>query len=344
MIVDDSALMRKLLVDIFAEEKEFEVCVACNSDDALAALHQFQPHVISLDINMPGKNGLECLSRIMIERPTPVVMFSALTESGTVATLEAMALGAVDYMPKPEGAISLHLEQIARMLVWKVRVAAQAKIRKSLGLTQRLREQNLNLVLPRPRNRHSRGVVIIGVSTGGPRTLEEILPQLPADFPWPVIVAQHMPANFTSALTKRMAPLCQLEVVEVMQPVLLERGHIYIARGETDAKLINRKNGIMVLPVPVNSDYSWHPNTDILVESAMKVFAPEQIIGVLLTGMGDDGAAAMTLLHAAGGRTIAEAKETAVIFGMPQALIQKGGAEVVLRSDEIAGRLELWLR
>jgi two-component system chemotaxis response regulator CheB len=344
MIVDDSALMRKLLLDIFGEKKEFEVRVARNSNEALIALHQFQPDVISLDINMPGKNGLECLSRIMIERPTPVVMFSSLTERGAAATLEALALGAVDYMLKPEGAISVHLELVAETLVEKIRLAAQAKMRRSSGLTQRLREQNFGSILPLPRQKHTHGIVIIGVSTGGPRTLEDILPQLPATFPWPVVIAQHMPANFTSALAKRMDPLCELNVVEVVQPLPLERGNIYIAKGETDVVLVNRKSGVMVLPAPVNLGYSWHPSTDVLVESAMKLFKPQQIIGVLLTGMGDDGAAAMNRLHGAGGHTVAESKESAVIFGMPRVLIEMGGAEAVLRSDEIAAQLERWLQ
>ena len=350
LIVDDSALMRKLLVNIFSQFDDFELETARDGLEALAALHRFQPDVISLDINMPGKNGLECLERIMIERPTPVVMFSSLTAVGATTTLEAMALGAVDHMAKPDGATSLNLDSIAADLVPKIRVAAGAKVRRSLGLSQRLREQNTGLGQQKPavttagKVTEECGVVLIGVSTGGPRTLEEILPELPAHFPWPVVVAQHMPASFTYALAKRMDSLCRLAVVEVTRPLKLEAGHVYIAKGDADTVLSRRPQGVMVMPVPSHQDYLWHPSVDLLVKSAQSVYPAESIIGVLLTGMGRDGASEMTRLRNQGGHTIAESEVSTIVNGMPRELIENGGAEVVLPVEEIAPQLIRWLQ
>lgn len=348
LIVDDSALMRKLLSDIFSREAGFEVQTSRDGIDAMQQLHRFQPHVVSLDINLPGQDGLECLSRIMVERPTPVVMFSALTEKGAASSAEAMALGAVDFMAKPAGAVSLSMDKVSDELVRKIRGAAHAKVRRTRGLAQRVREQNQSDSAPAiaPRRVEAApqfGVVLLGVSTGGPRTLEEVLPRLPRNFPWPVIVAQHMPASFTSALAKRMDGLCLLPVVEVVRPMLLEPGHIYVAMGDSDIVLGRRTQGVMVMPAPPSDEYLWHPSVDALVKSAHRIFPAQRIIGVLLTGMGYDGAAEMTLLRKSGAHTIAESEESAVVFGMPFELIRREGAELVLPVEQIAQQLIQWL-
>ena len=347
LIVDDSALIRKLLREIFTRERGFEVQTARDGIEALKQLHQFQPHVVSLDVNLPGQDGLECLSRIMVERPSPVVMFSALTEEGASASAEAMALGAVDFMAKPSGAISLNMEKVSQVLLEKIRGAAQAKVRRSRGLAQRVREQNQGEHEPLPTVRadiaEDFGVVLVGVSTGGPRTLEELLPRLPATFAWSVIVAQHMPATFTSALAKRMQGLCALPVLEVVRPMPLQAGHIYIAMGDSDIVLSRRSQGVMVMPSPANEDYLWHPSVDGLVKSAQRVFPAQRLIGVLLTGMGYDGAAEMTQMRKNGAHTIAESEASAVVFGMPLELIQRKGAELVLPAERIAQQLMQWI-
>ncbi len=348
LIVDDSALMRKLLTEIFTREPGFEVQTSRDGIDALRQLHDFQPHVVSLDINLPGQDGLECLNRIMVERPTPVVMFSALTEKGSSSSAEAMALGAVDFMAKPRGAVSLSMAKVSAELIGKIRGAAQAKVRRTRGLAQRLREHNRPesqaLARMQPAVVESPGVVIIGVSTGGPRTLEEVLPRLPANFPWPVIVAQHMPANFTSALAKRMDNLCALPVIEVVRTMPLQAGHIYIAMGDKDIALSRRAQGVVVTPVPPSQDYLWHPSVAGLVKSAAHIYSAQCVIGVLLTGMGYDGAEEMAQLRKSGAHTIAESEESAVVFGMPLELIRRDGAEMVLPVERIAHQLVQWLR
>ncbi|EGJ11703.1 response regulator receiver modulated CheB methylesterase, partial [Rubrivivax benzoatilyticus JA2 = ATCC BAA-35] len=188
------------------------------------------------------------------------------------------------------------------------------------------------------------GLVIVGVSTGGPRTLEDILPTLPADFPWPVLVAQHMPENFTGTFARRMDSLCRLQVRECGATMPIERGHVYIGRGGADMVVCERLGRLAVQPRPESPAHPWHPSVDVLVDSAMKLVPAERLVGVQLTGMGDDGARAMTRLKQQGGRTVAESEETAVVFGMPAELIAQGGASLVLPAPEIGRQLLLWAR
>jgi two-component system chemotaxis response regulator CheB len=318
-------------------------------------------------------DGLTALSLMMATRPTPVVMVSSLTEEGALATFEALALGAVDFITKPGGTISLSIDEIERQLITKVRSALKSRPR--LGGAARTatavpasaplppaRASNSSLrkvtppapsshaTLPHRASQATRtagvsglNLVLIGVSTGGPRTLEDVLPPLPADFPAAVVVAQHMPPNFTDAFAKRMDRMCAMRVREVNAPLPLEHGQIYVGKGGTDIILMERLGRLVVAPKPETPGHPWHPSADVLVDSAMRHLPPEQLTGVLLTGMGNDGATAMSQLKRHGGRTIAEAESTAVVFGMPQELIQKDGATVVLPSHEIARQLIGWL-
>ncbi|WP_191061849.1 CheB methylesterase domain-containing protein, partial [Geminicoccus harenae] len=183
------------------------------------------------------------------------------------------------------------------------------------------------------------GAVVVGCSTGGPPALDALLAPLPADFPWPILVAQHMPASFTGPLARRLDKLCALTVREVTHPVPLAPGHVYIARGEADLIVGRRPAGLMALPAPAQAEHRWHPSTDRLVTSAMEPVGARRLVGILMTGMGNDGAAAMTVLRQAGGRTIAEAEETAVVWGMPGELVRNGGAEFVVPLDGIAACL-----
>src|SRR6476660_6861410 len=214
--------MRKLLEGIFRAEGDFDIRLARNGAEALELVRSFDPAVVTLDVQMPGMDGLTCLGQIMIESPRPVVMISALTEAGAEATLEAIELGAVDFIPKPSGTVSLEIDRLRPLLVEKVRGAANIRIRRTLRLTERIRHQFRDArVLPRPLRPQrasgaaiqagsSPGLVLLGTSTGGPAALDIVLPQLPAEFPWPVLVAQHMPAAFTGPFAKRLDRQCQL--------------------------------------------------------------------------------------------------------------------------------------
>ena len=360
LVVDDSALMRKLLGRVFSKDADFEVQFARNGLEALALLAAFKPDVVTLDIHMPQMDGLACLDRIMIERPCPVVMVSSLTAEGAEVTLQALRLGAIDFVAKPEGAISLHIDELTDELITKVRAASAARIRSSARLKDRVRHR-FGLDAPtiraegghvkegrqerdrrdsqEPRRASGEGLVLVGTSTGGPPALEALLTALPANFRWPIVVAQHMPATFTGALARRLDGVSALNVVEVARTLQLQPGCVYIGKGDADLAIDRRASGLVVVPVRSQADYPWHPSADRLVRSAMNHVAPAQIVGVLMTGMGSDGAEAMALLHARGGRTIAEAEETAVVWGMPGELVAAGGADWVLPLPKIAGWL-----
>jgi two-component system chemotaxis response regulator CheB len=348
LVVDDSALLRKLIGQVFSEDAQFEVRFARNGLEALSALTEFRPDVITLDVEMPGIDGLTCLDRIMVDRPTPVVMVSSLTAAGAEITLEALRMGAVDFVQKPIGAVSLHMEQWGPALRAKVEAAVGAKVRSSARLAERIRNQTRKLPTPmRPPARRpavdGEGLVLIGSSTGGPPALETVLSALPADFPLPILVAQHIPASFTGPLARRLDGVCALSVVEVARPMPMTPGTVYIGRGDADV-VVSRRVGVLTALSTEASDYPWHPSTDRMVTSAMNHLPAEQLIGVLLTGMGNDGAQAMTTMRHAGGRTIAEAEETAVVWGMPGELVKAGGAEAVEPLGQIGSRLIAMLR
>lgn len=353
LIVDDSALMRRLLGRIFREQSDFEIEFARDGAEAIEKLHAFEPDVVTLDIHMPRMDGIACLDRIMVERPCPVVMVSQRTEAGAAETMKALELGAVDFIPKPDGAVSLEIDAVAPQLVEKVRGAAAARIRPTLRLAERVRARlsaKRALVrhhLPIPSKPQSgqlvdptlRGIVLVGTSTGGPQALDALLTPLPATFPWPILVAQHMPASFTGALAQRLNKSCALNVLEVSSPTPIEPGNVYVARGDADMVLRRQRGKLIAAAAPSDPQFRWHPSVDRLVASASALVAPERLIGVLMTGMGNDGARTMAQLRKEGGFTIAEAEESAVVWGMPGELVRADGADVVTPLERIAPAL-----
>lgn len=384
LVVDDSALIRKFVKDIFAGDTSYIVEFARNGKEALALLHQFQPDAITLDVNMPEMDGLEALAKIMAERPTPVIMLSALTSRDASTSLDALAMGALDCVAKPTGIGALTPGAFAEEVKRKVQIALMSQFRLGQFGT---RQQPLSKASPTaPANLTSKvshpaksgtgslaasalsssaaflggtaktasssltalsgnppGVVLVGVSTGGPRLLEKLLPSLPGDFPWPVVVIQHMPKKFTEAFANRVDQYCDLKVQEVVNATPIAPGNIYIAHGSADAVLIKQNGRICMQAVDEDAAYYWHPSVSVMVKSAMSLFQAHQLIGVMLTGMGNDGAQEMTDLKLVGGRTIAESEESCVVFGMPRELIRRGGATVVAPADEIPTQLIRWL-
>jgi two-component system, chemotaxis family, protein-glutamate methylesterase/glutaminase len=355
LIADDSALMRKLLEGIFRGEGDFDIRLARNGTEALELVRSFDPEVVTLDVQMPGMDGLICLRQIMIESPRPVVMISALTEEGAEATLEAIDLGAIDFVAKPSGAVSLEIDRLRPIVVEKVRAAANARVRRTLRLTERIRHQFRGAgVLPRsapPKRRApARGrtsspleLVLVGTSTGGPAALDIVLPQLPSGFPLPIMVAQHMPASFTGPFARRLDRQCALSIVEVDRPMPLQPGTVYIGRGDADLIVAPRPGGPIAMSVPAQRDYPWHPSVERMVMSALEQYEATRLVGVLMTGMGRDGADAMRELRERGGRTIAEAESSAVVWGMPGELVRNGGAELVRPVEDIAAALVEWV-
>lgn len=350
LVVDDSALMRKFLGRLFEAEGGFEIETARDGVDALAKIGNFKPDVVTLDVQMPNMDGLECLDRIMVEHPCAVVMVSALTEQGADETLEALKMGAVDFVTKPEGTISLHAEEFGPFILERVRMAAGVKIRRSMRLSERVRfrsgldpvrpvVQQVNRRTAPMQNLAADMLVLAGASTGGPLALDALLSRLPEDFGWPVLVAQHMPETFTASFARRLDGLCRIPVIEVTKPMTLEGGRVYIGKGDADMLVGRRGDRLIVTPAPASPEHRWHPSVDRLVRSAMQHRPASSLMGILMTGMGDDGAAAMTALREAGGHTIAEAEETAVVWGMPGDLVRRGGAADILPLPRIADRL-----
>jgi two-component system chemotaxis response regulator CheB len=362
LIVDDSALMRKKIAELISARGSFDIEFAKNGVEAIELNQRFLPDVITLDINMPEMDGLTALSQIMLDRPVPVLMVSSLTEKGALATFEALALGAVDFIPKPDGTISLSIEKIGDELIEKLNAAIRAKISRVKGRSyKRVAEPKIGsahatpasrptaasphigkAVVPRHSNEAPDGLVLIGVSTGGPSTLEIILSNLTDDFPFPILVAQHMPVAFTKPFAQRMNSICPLHVVEVAQPTPIKKGGVYIGKGGGDMVVTTRGGNLYALPKPESSLHHWHPSVELLGCSALEHCNAEHLIGVMLTGMGNDGADAFTEIYRQGGRTIAESKESAVVFGMPKELIDCGGATIVLPAKKIAQQLCQW--
>ena len=372
LVVDDSPLMRKVLKGMLVEAG-FEVETARNGVDALDAVRRNPPQVITLDVNMPEMDGITCLAQLMIESPLPVVMVSSLTEADATITFEALELGAVDFVCKPGGTVSLDLDTVRAELVTQVRAAARARVRRAGSLRQRMRQQreDAESAAGGPRAAGDRGggrlrtsapgragspradrravggplpeLVLIGSSTGGPTALATVLTSLPRDFGAPIVVAQHIPASFTRHLAGRLDTECAIEVCELSGIETLRPGRAYIGRGDADVVIERRLGALTARSVPPSGTYRWHPSVDRLVASAIaSAVDPRRTIGVLLTGMGDDGAAELTRLRELGGRTVAESEETAVVFGMPGELVRRDGADLVLPVERIGGQLAAW--
>lgn len=357
LIVDDSALMRRHLTSIFESEGDFIIHTARNGREAVEENQAFKPDVVTLDVNMPEMDGLSALSMIMTERPVPVIMVSSITSKGALATFEALNLGAVDFIAKPGGTISLSVDDIKEQILQKVRGAAKARVRAvkkpaptSLKRVEQKAEQQPSPAITSKASNSDKPlttkdkIILIGVSTGGPRTLEEILPKLPATLNAALVIAQHMPASFTESLAARLNRTCRMHVEEISRLTSLQKGSIYIGRGNADLVLSTRKDNIIAQSRPSNTQYLWHPSVEILGQSALKACQPKKVLGIILTGMGHDGSKAFTDLKKSGATTIAEDEASCVVFGMPAELIENNGASHILPSTKIAAKIIEWVQ
>ena len=345
LIADDSALMRREIRRILESDVEIEVIAAArDGKDAVEKTRELDPDVVALDINMPVMDGLTALQHIMMESPRPVVMVSSLTQEGALTTYEALELGAVDFVGKPGGTISRDIGKVAKEIIYKVKAAAGAN-RKKLGLAKvkRRRSQATRRRKRLPRSGSASGkIVVIGQSTGGPNTIMDILPFLPEDLGAPVIIIQHMPASFTPSFAQRLDSNCALPFKEAERGDIIEPNHGYLAPGDYHMLLTPRgrgRAGALVRLSTEPSDTLHRPSVDVTMMSVLDLYGGDNIVAVLLTGMGADGAEAMAAIRRAGGRTIAESEETCVVFGMPREAIARGGAEFVLPSYMIGEKI-----
>ena len=297
-----------------------------------------------MDINMPKLDGISALQMVLAENICPVVMVSSLTQKGATTTFECLELGAFDFVGKPDGTVSANMGAVAEELIGKLRAAAK---RRNVGQLNRLRERrnwretaSAQPTIPAEReastgSERAARAVVIGISTGGPATLQDVLPQIPADIPASLFLVQHMPPGFVSSFAKRLDDNCALKVVEARSGMPVQPSVCYVAPGGMHLCLHKKMTGEVVIRTPTAPKTLFVPSVSVMMESVLKVYGRDTI-GVLMTGIGDDGADQMVAIRQAGGFTIAESQETAVVFGMPREAIERGGACVVSPSHETA--------
>ncbi len=334
LIIEDSALMRRELSAIINSDPGLKVIgVAVDGADGLRKVKELQPDVVTIDLNMPLMDGLTCLQYIMIESPRPCVIISVHAGRDKLETFEALELGAVDFVEKPSGEISRDIGTQARKIIRCVKGAAIVNFG---NLARRLK---LPSAVPRKvsttRENLPDSCVVVGVSTGGPRALIQIASELPAELGAPVLIIQHMPENFTTSFADRLNRGCELPVREAQAGEELQNNEVYVAPGGSHLTFEKRSGEIEINIRRAAKTDIISPSVDIAMNSAIDIFA-DRTVGVILTGMGHDGAQAMARLHRLGGLTIAEAQETAIIFGMPKEVIELGAAKIIAPLDNIA--------
>lgn len=349
LIVDDSALMRKALKEIMLTDVELDVIgTARDGQDAIVKVRELQPDVITMDINMPVMDGLTSMQYILSDYPEiPILIISSLSQDGALTTFEALALGAYDYVSKPSGTVSSNIHIVGKEIINKVKQAYKGLNRiatknraNNYGnkLIQRQRQkmhcdtQNISINQEETLSK----VVVIGVSTGGPGTLMEVIPYLPHNLKAALIVVQHMPPTFTSSFANRLAQSCAFPFKEVEPGDVLANGRGYLARG--GYHLVVHRNSNM-LRINTSPNTQFMPSVNVTMESILERYGGKNVVGVIMTGMGNDGAEAMVKIRKAGGVTIAEDESTAIVFGMPKETIARGGAEIVVPSYQIADEI-----
>ncbi len=341
LVVDDSAFMRKVLTELLESDPLITVVgTARDGQDGLEKVLGLQPDVVTLDIEMPRLDGFGTLREIMARRPTPVVMVSSHTREGAEATIRALALGAVDFVAKPSGSISLNMHVTRDELVAKVKAAATAtpRVRSTAPAAPAFSAREKMQALSGLRRQMAAGeqpprrLVVIGCSTGGPGALHQIIPRLPADLPAGVLVVQHMPPGFTRSLAQRLDELSPIVVKEAEAGDRVRAGLVLVAPGGYHMTVDADGRIALDQGPPV---HGVRPAVDVTFESVVPVWK-ERLVGVILTGMGYDGAKGMARLRKAGGWTIAEDASTCVVYGMPRVVVEMGAAQEVLPVHRIA--------
>ncbi|WP_330949016.1 protein-glutamate methylesterase/protein-glutamine glutaminase [Virgibacillus sp. MG-45] len=333
LVIDDSAFMRKMIADILESADHIQVvATARNGVDGLEKARKHAPDVITLDVEMPEMDGISTLTRIMKEMPTPVVMLSSLTKDGAAKTVQAISKGAVDFIAKPSGSISLDIAKIKEEIISKVIAAANVKLQ-----TAKPKQNDLSRILPKQQNKQfSKSIVAIGTSTGGPRAIQRVLTELPKNIAAPVVIVQHMPAGFTRSLADRLNSLTQVRVKEATHGEILHNGTVYIAPGDYHMR-IRQVGTTYAIELSQDALISGHrPSVDVLFES-ISTLTKLNKIAIVLTGMGSDGANSIKLMKEKDPNTviIAESEESAVVYGMPKAAVKTNSVNYIVHLHQI---------
>lgn len=335
LVVDDSALMRKLIPQMLAADDSIEVVgTAMDGTFCLKKIEELKPNVVTLDLEMPGMNGIDTLKEIMRRQPVPVIVFSSHSTEGASVTLKALGLGAFDFVAKPKDA-SAHMAETAKELIAKVKAAAECKLKPRMLAGVPLKPAKITV----PPGAAPTKLVGIGISTGGPQALEYMLSQLPADFPGCIVVVQHMPDGFTDMFARRLDELCAVQVKEAQSGDVLQAGRVLICPGSRHLKVKRLPLGDIAVLSDEARVNGHRPSADVLLRSVAEEFKA-QAVGVLMTGMGDDGAEGLGAVKKNGGMTIAQSEDSCVVYGMPKAAIERGYAVRVVALDVMSATLQ----
>ena len=322
LVVDDSAFMRAALTRMIVSDPDLRVvATAASGEDGLQKIVSFDPDVITLDVQMPGLDGLETLRRIMAQSPRPVIMVSSTTLKDAETTFRALAAGAFDYVPKQLSPTSLDIRDITNDLVAKIKVAAESSRNRFIlprkpprAVSMPTREFSLSPI----------AIVAVGISTGGPKALEQILPALPGDLPVPVLVVQHMPAGFIAPFAERLNKLCTVSVCEASHGKMVQPGVVYIAPAGSQCTVERTTNSRTLICLSDQPEKQSHvPSADIMMRSVAAAFH-SQAMGVIMTGMGSDGAQGMDAIHREGGFTVGQDEPSCAVYGMPRVCAEMG--------------------
>ncbi len=332
MIVDDSNFMRKVIALLLSSDPGIEVVSAVASgEETLQKLSTVNPDVITLDVNLPGMDGIETLDKIMAASPTPVIMFSGRTKKGAEVTLKALEKGAIDFVAKPHGCLSPDLSSVRDELIEKVMAASRARITRK-GRSPRpeasARKKDIKQI-----SAPEKSILFITSSTGGVQALTKLIPELPGNLPMPVLIVQHMPKTFTKSLAESLNKISALTVTEAGADDILEKGHVYIAPGGWHTSVA--KNGMgKKIKLEKKPKMKLMPCADVTMESLPEAYG-ENILGIVLTGMGDDGTKGAALVKNAGGTIIAQDEASSMIYGMPKSVTLKGLTDDVWPLDQM---------
>lgn len=334
LVIDDSALIRSLLTEMINQQHDMEVIGA--APDPLVArdmIKRLNPDVLTLDVEMPKMDGLDFLEKLMRLRPMPVVMVSTLTERGSEITLRALELGATDFVTKPKTGISDGMREYTEEIAGKIRIASQARVSTLQRTVKQGQTSTATLGLLKNRLISSEKLLIVGASTGGTEAIKAFLLQMPSDCPG-ILITQHMPAGFTKSFANRLNSICKIEVSEAVDGERVLPGHAYIAPGDKHL-LLGRSGANYVTKLSDADPVSRHkPSVDVLFDSSAEA-AGKNAIGIILTGMGKDGAAGMAKMKQAGTYNFAQDEASCVVFGMPKEAIAHGGVDEVLPLAEL---------
>lgn len=336
LVVDDSAFMRKAISMMIEDDQDIQVIgTARDGLDAIEKVKSLNPDLVTLDVEMPRMDGITALKKIMKEHPLPVLMVSSLTIEGARSTIDALSAGAVDFIPKELSYVSLDITKIKGDLIAKIKAIAKRRPTIfSKPLTNRLRQTDKGSGLRMP----GAQIVVIGISTGGPFSLQKVIPSLPVSFPVPVAIVQHMPPHFTKSLADRLDSISRLEVCEAEDGMELVRGKVFIAPGGLHMRFRKTGGTVRLSTSREPADTLHRPSVDVMFSSAFEMFGGS-VLAAVMTGMGRDGLEGTKLIKTAGGKVIAQDEDSCVVYGMPRCVVEADLADIIVPLDGIASVL-----